>query len=147
MLTDSTDAFLCYYHSCGSCQCAQQHTSSLMGLLPKISTESSFNAVHIFTRHCLAVTLLVLISFVIVNSNLFFLVRAEISGKGLKIEDTNTFFFYPSGIYETPGGTILFHAHLDIETFTMDREVRKIKQSLGIKFSEFIYNGTDHKPT
>ncbi|ROL53854.1 Argininosuccinate synthase [Anabarilius grahami] len=45
------------------------------------------------------------------------------------------------GIYETPGGTILLHAHLDIETFTMDREVRKIKQSLGIKFSELIYNG------
>ncbi|XP_067295864.1 argininosuccinate synthase [Pseudorasbora parva] len=45
------------------------------------------------------------------------------------------------GIYETPGGTILLHAHLDIETFTMDREVRKIKQNLGIKFSELIYNG------
>lgn len=52
-------------------------------------------------------------------------------------------FLYPSGIYETPGGTILLHAHLDIETFTMDREVRKIKQGLGIKFSELIYNGTD----
>ena len=25
------------------------------------------------------------------------------------------------GIYETPGGTILFHAHMDIEAFTMDR--------------------------
>lgn len=45
------------------------------------------------------------------------------------------------GIYETPGGTVLLQAHLDIETFTMDREVRKIKQSLGIKFSELIYNG------
>uniref|UniRef100_A0A671M0Q2 Argininosuccinate synthase n=1 Tax=Sinocyclocheilus anshuiensis TaxID=1608454 RepID=A0A671M0Q2_9TELE len=50
------------------------------------------------------------------------------------------------GIYETPGGTILLHAHLDIETFTMDREVRKIKQSLGIKFSEFIYNGFWYSP-
>jgi argininosuccinate synthase len=25
------------------------------------------------------------------------------------------------GVYETPGGTILFHAHMDIETFTIDR--------------------------
>uniref|UniRef100_A0A8C1SHC9 Argininosuccinate synthase n=1 Tax=Cyprinus carpio TaxID=7962 RepID=A0A8C1SHC9_CYPCA len=50
------------------------------------------------------------------------------------------------GIYETPGGTILLHAHLDIETFTMDREVRKIKQSLGIKFSELIYNGFWYSP-
>lgn len=46
-----------------------------------------------------------------------------------------------SGIYETPGGTILYHAHLDIEAFTMDREVRRIKQGLGIKFSELVYNG------
>jgi argininosuccinate synthase len=45
------------------------------------------------------------------------------------------------GIYETPGGTILFHSHIDIETFTMDREVRKIKQSLSAKLSECIYNG------
>ncbi|XP_046906927.1 argininosuccinate synthase isoform X2 [Hypomesus transpacificus] len=45
------------------------------------------------------------------------------------------------GIYETPGGTILYQAHLDVEAFTMDREVRRIKQSLGIKFSEMLYNG------
>lgn len=51
------------------------------------------------------------------------------------------FIFLSSGIYETPGGTILFKAHLDIETFTMDKEVRRIKQGLSIKFSEFIYNG------
>ena len=25
------------------------------------------------------------------------------------------------GIYETPAGTILYHAHLDIENFTLDR--------------------------
>nr|XP_015222543.1 PREDICTED: argininosuccinate synthase isoform X3 [Lepisosteus oculatus] len=50
------------------------------------------------------------------------------------------------GIYETPGGTILYHAHLDIETFTMDREVRKLKQGLGVKFSELIYNGFWYSP-
>lgn len=46
-----------------------------------------------------------------------------------------------TGIYETPGGTILLTAHVDIETFTMDKEVRRIKQGLGIKFSELVYNG------
>lgn len=50
------------------------------------------------------------------------------------------------GIYETPGGTILLQAHLDIETFTMDREVRRIKQNLGIKFSELVYNGFWYSP-
>ncbi|MEQ2174254.1 Adenylosuccinate synthetase [Goodea atripinnis] len=49
-------------------------------------------------------------------------------------------------IYETPGGTILLNAHLDIETFTMDKEVRRIKQGLGIKFSELVYNGFWYSP-
>ncbi len=49
------------------------------------------------------------------------------------------------GIYETPGGTVLLKAHLDIETFTMDKEVRRIKQGLGIKFSELVYNGKSLK--
>ncbi|NXT77614.1 ASSY synthase, partial [Zapornia atra] len=50
------------------------------------------------------------------------------------------------GIYETPAGTILYHAHLDIEAFTMDREVRKIKQGLALKFAELVYNGFWHSP-
>ncbi|KAI9524612.1 Adenylosuccinate synthetase [Dissostichus eleginoides] len=50
------------------------------------------------------------------------------------------------GIYETPGGTILLQAHLDIETFTMDKEVRRIKQGLGIKFAELVYNGFWYSP-
>ncbi|XP_046547933.1 argininosuccinate synthase-like isoform X1 [Haliotis rubra] len=45
------------------------------------------------------------------------------------------------GIYETPGGTILLAAHMDIEVFTMDREVRKLKRDLDIKFSEQVYRG------
>ncbi|XP_068104940.1 argininosuccinate synthase [Hyperolius riggenbachi] len=50
------------------------------------------------------------------------------------------------GIYETPAGTILHQAHLDIETFTMDREVRKIKQLLALRFSEQVYNGFWYSP-
>lgn len=55
------------------------------------------------------------------------------------------FFLCLSGIYETPGGTILLQAHLDMETFTVDKEVRRIKQGLGIKFSELVYNGKSLK--
>ncbi|XP_018414033.1 PREDICTED: argininosuccinate synthase [Nanorana parkeri] len=50
------------------------------------------------------------------------------------------------GIYETPAGTILYQAHLDIETFTMDREMRKIKQQLSLRFSEQVYNGFWYSP-
>lgn len=50
------------------------------------------------------------------------------------------------GIYECPGGTILRAAHLDIETFTMDRELRKIKQMMAGKFSEQVYYGYWYSP-
>lgn len=50
------------------------------------------------------------------------------------------------GIYETPGGTILHVAHLDLETISMDREVRRIKQMLMVKLSESIYNGFWYSP-
>lgn len=45
------------------------------------------------------------------------------------------------GLYETPGGTILLAAHVDIELFTLDKEVRKIKRNLDITFSEQVYKG------
>ena len=45
------------------------------------------------------------------------------------------------GVYETPGGTILYHAHLDLESITLDREVRRIKQLLSCQYSDLIYRG------
>jgi len=45
------------------------------------------------------------------------------------------------GVYETPGGTILFEAHTDLETLVMDREVMKIRDQLAVKFGENVYNG------
>ena len=45
------------------------------------------------------------------------------------------------GVYETPAGTVLMEAHLDIEGLTMDREVKQIRDSLIPKFSSLIYNG------
>ncbi|CAK1548222.1 unnamed protein product [Leptosia nina] len=45
------------------------------------------------------------------------------------------------GLYETPAGTILYTAHLDLEAFTLDREVLRIKRNLQDKMSDFVYNG------
>lgn len=45
------------------------------------------------------------------------------------------------GIYETPAGTILLKAHLDIEGITLDKEVCHIRDTLMPKIAEIIYNG------
>jgi argininosuccinate synthase len=45
------------------------------------------------------------------------------------------------GLYETPGGTILFTAHRELEEITMDRDTFHYKQQVGIKYGELIYNG------
>jgi argininosuccinate synthase len=45
------------------------------------------------------------------------------------------------GVYETPGGTILFTAHRKMESITMDREVMHLRDSLISKYSELVYNG------
>lgn len=45
------------------------------------------------------------------------------------------------GVYETPGGTILHHAHRAIESITMDREVMHLRDSFIPKYAELVYNG------
>jgi argininosuccinate synthase len=45
------------------------------------------------------------------------------------------------GIYETPGVTILMAAHRALESITMDREVTRLRDSLGSKIAESIYYG------
>jgi len=45
------------------------------------------------------------------------------------------------GVYETPGGTLLRIAHLDIESLCMDREVKRISDMLSSEFSTLCYNG------
>jgi argininosuccinate synthase len=45
------------------------------------------------------------------------------------------------GVYETPGVTILQAAHLALESITLDREVLRLRDSLGVKFAESIYYG------
>ena len=45
------------------------------------------------------------------------------------------------GVYETPGGTILREAHLAVEQITMDREVKRIRDSLIPEYSRLVYAG------
>lgn len=50
------------------------------------------------------------------------------------------------GVYETPGGTLLWRAHRAIETITMDREVMLIRDSLIPKYAQLAYNGFWYAP-
>jgi argininosuccinate synthase len=45
------------------------------------------------------------------------------------------------GVYETPGGTILHHAHRALESICMDREVMHLRDGLIPKYAEMVYNG------
>jgi argininosuccinate synthase len=45
------------------------------------------------------------------------------------------------GVYETPGGTLLRAAHLDLEGICMDREVKRITEGLSAEFARLCYNG------
>lgn len=45
------------------------------------------------------------------------------------------------GVYETPGGTILHAAHIDLMGLCVDREVYRLNQQFGIKIADLIYNG------
>ena len=45
------------------------------------------------------------------------------------------------GMYETPGGTILYYAHRGIESITLDRGAAHLKDELMPKYAELIYNG------
>jgi len=45
------------------------------------------------------------------------------------------------GVYETPGGTILRTAHLNMESITMDRELMHLRDSLIPKYAQLVYNG------
>ena len=45
------------------------------------------------------------------------------------------------GMYETPGGTILYFAHRGIESITLDRGAAHLKDEIMPKYAELIYNG------
>lgn len=50
------------------------------------------------------------------------------------------------GVYETPGGTILYKAHQQLEMITMDKEVMHLKQRLAVDYAEMLYNGKWYSP-
>jgi argininosuccinate synthase len=50
------------------------------------------------------------------------------------------------GVYETPGGFLLWQAHRDLEGIAMDKEVMHLRDMLIPKFSELIYNGLWFSP-
>ncbi|HUO45408.1 MAG TPA: argininosuccinate synthase, partial [Acidimicrobiia bacterium] len=45
------------------------------------------------------------------------------------------------GVYETPGGTLLHHAHRAVESITLDREVAHLRDELAPRYAEMVYNG------
>ncbi|MBU0745147.1 MAG: argininosuccinate synthase [Gammaproteobacteria bacterium] len=45
------------------------------------------------------------------------------------------------GVYESPGGTILYFAHTDLEGIVMDKEVMRLRDILAMKMTDLIYNG------
>ena len=45
------------------------------------------------------------------------------------------------GVYETPGGTILYHAHEKLEELCLDKDTFHYKQTVGPKFAELVYDG------
>ncbi len=50
------------------------------------------------------------------------------------------------GVYETPGGTILYAAHHELESITLDRATFQYKQQIAIKFAELVYDGNWYTP-
>ncbi|TPX44977.1 argininosuccinate synthase [Synchytrium endobioticum] len=50
------------------------------------------------------------------------------------------------GCYETPGGSILFAAHRDLEGLTLDREVRRLRDQYSQRLAEILYNGFWYSP-
>ena len=45
------------------------------------------------------------------------------------------------GVYETPGGTILYEAHKALEQITLERDLAHYKQQLALRYAELVYNG------
>ena len=45
------------------------------------------------------------------------------------------------GVYETPGGAILYRAHEVLETITLDKDTKHMKSKLAVDFADLVYNG------
>jgi argininosuccinate synthase len=69
----------------------------------------------------------------------------EIGGKNgiglIDIVENRVVGMKSRGVYETPGGSILYAAHEELEHLCLDRQTFGFKQNIAIKFSELVYNG------
>lgn len=45
------------------------------------------------------------------------------------------------GVYETPGGSILYYSHKELEYLCLDRETLHYKEQIALKFADLVYNG------
>lgn len=50
------------------------------------------------------------------------------------------------GVYETPGGAILFYAHRELEYLTLDRATMHYKEQVAVRYSELVYDGMWYSP-
>ena len=50
------------------------------------------------------------------------------------------------GVYETPGGTVLWVAHRALESITMDREIMSMRDGLIPRYAQLVYNGFWYSP-
>ncbi|WP_194191153.1 argininosuccinate synthase [Clostridium chrysemydis] len=50
------------------------------------------------------------------------------------------------GVYETPGGTILYYAHKELESICLDKETSHYKEMVSLKFADIVYNGQWYTP-
>ena len=50
------------------------------------------------------------------------------------------------GVYETPGGTILYKAHEQLEMITIDKDTLHLKKKLAVDYADLIYNGKWYSP-
>ncbi len=50
------------------------------------------------------------------------------------------------GVYETPGGTILYKAHAALEQLCLDKDTLHYKQEIGLRYADLVYNGQWYAP-
>ena len=50
------------------------------------------------------------------------------------------------GVYETPGGSILYRAHEGLEQLCLDKQTLQYKQVIALKYAELVYNGQWYTP-
>ena len=77
-------------------------------------------------------------------------VPVAVNGKKMSpatiVENLNEIGMKSRGVYETPGGSIIYYAHNELENLCLDRATMSYKQMVGIKYSELVYDGMWFSP-